>query len=110
MTTENDIVLVHMENKPLFFARVEEIMPDVKRGWFQIELLILQIPLQTVTWILRDIYINGEMFTMQGKQMRIEKVERQIGAGLQPDVEEISREMGKGNSKVISFADLKKKE
>src|SRR5208337_4285724 len=66
-------VLVHMDNTA-FFARVEEISPDVKPGWFHVKLLVLQIPLLVVTWILREPYYNGEEFTMGGRPMRIEKV------------------------------------
>ena len=109
MTTENDIVLVHMENQPLFFARVEQISPDVKKAWFQIELLILQIPLQTVTWILRDSYIDGETFTMDGKEMRLEKVERQAGSIPEPEDEGSPSDASGDGSKVISFSDLQKK-
>ncbi|MBA3029422.1 MAG: hypothetical protein FP816_11535 [Desulfobacteraceae bacterium] len=74
MATENDLVLIHHENQPLGFARIEIIEPDHKRGWFHVKLLILNLPLQVVTWILRDAYINGEEFTMNGKKMRLEKV------------------------------------
>jgi len=109
MTAENDIVLVYMEDEPLFFARIEQISADVKKDWFQMEMLILQIPLQTITWILRDKYINGEPFTMEGKQVRLEKVRRQIGARGKPAAEELPAEPGKQSSKVISFSDLKKK-
>ncbi len=75
MATENDIVLVYYEDQPLFFARIEEILPDAKKDWYHVKLLVLQVPLQTVTWILRDVYINGEEFTMGGNRMRLEKVE-----------------------------------
>ena len=75
MTTINDIVLIHLEDEPISFARVEDISPDHKKGWYQIKLLMLQIPLQTVTWILKDLYINGEEFQMGGQRMRLEKVE-----------------------------------
>ena len=64
MSQENDIVLLYVEENPLVFVRIEEISPDVKAGWYRIKLLILQLPLQTVTWILRDSYINGDTFTM----------------------------------------------
>ncbi|MEJ2041004.1 MAG: hypothetical protein P8X55_19065, partial [Desulfosarcinaceae bacterium] len=73
-TTINDIVLIYFEGNPLSFARIEAIEPDVKRGWYHVKLLLLQIPLQVVTWILRDVYINGETFTMDGKEMRLERV------------------------------------
>jgi hypothetical protein len=74
MSKVNDVVLVYFENKPLLFARIESMTPDAKPGWFHVKLLILQLPLETVTWILRRAYIEGEEFTMGGKSMRIEPV------------------------------------
>lgn len=74
MTGENDIVLIHFEETPAVFARVESILPDHKKDWYHVKLLLLQVPLQVVTWILRDVYINGETFTMGGKRMRLEKI------------------------------------
>ena len=74
MTSINDIVLIYFEDKPLVFARVEGIFPDVKAGWYGIKLLFLQVPLQVVTWTLRDVYINGGEFTMNAKRVRLEKV------------------------------------
>jgi hypothetical protein len=113
MAAENDIVLIHFENKPLSFARIESIEPDIKRDWYHVKLLLLQVPLQVVTWILRNAYINGEPFTMDGKQMRLEKIE------CPPDPERVDREAPKrkpaagkqnsGNKKIISLSDLKKK-
>jgi len=75
MATENDIVLIYLEDKPLSFARIESILPDAKPDWYHVKLLMLQVPPQVVTWILRDIYINGETFTMNAKAMRLELVE-----------------------------------
>ncbi len=74
MTDINDIVLIYLEDQPQAFARVEAIEPDVKRDWYHVKLLLLQIPLMVVTWILRDVYIEGESFTMEGKSMRLERV------------------------------------
>jgi hypothetical protein len=85
MAGENDIVLIYMEEKPLCFARIEEILPDSKPDWYHVSLLLLQIPLQVVTWILRDVYVNGETFTMGGKAMRLEKVESPQPAKKQQD-------------------------
>jgi hypothetical protein len=70
----HDLVLIYLEDKPISFARIERIDPDVKAGWFRVKLFILQVPLQSVTWILRDTYIDGVEFTMSGKRMRIERV------------------------------------
>ena len=75
MAAENDIVLIYYEENPLVFARIESILPDARPDWYHVKVLLLQVPPQVVTWILRDIYINGETFTMDGKQMRLELVE-----------------------------------
>ncbi len=74
MTLENDIVLIYVEGEPMVFARVERIVADHKPEWFQITFLLLTLPLKTITWILREAYINGAEFTMDGKSMRLEKV------------------------------------
>ncbi len=76
MTGENDVVLIYFEDKPAVFARIESIEPDIKKDWYHITLLLLTIPTQTVTWILRDAYIDGSPFTMGGKPVRLEKVKR----------------------------------
>ncbi|MBW2028412.1 MAG: hypothetical protein JRH06_04230 [Deltaproteobacteria bacterium] len=75
-TLEGDVVLVYYQEKPAVYARVEAIEPDVKRDWYRVSLLLLTMPAQPVTWILREEYINGVGFTMGGQAMRIEKVKR----------------------------------
>jgi len=113
MATINDLVLVYFEDKPLSFARVEEILPDSKPNWYHVKLLMLQIPPQMVTWILRDVYIEGAEFTMNGKRMRMEKVVVPEEP-LPPEDTEKEKDRdrppkGSGNAKVISLKDLKKK-
>ena len=76
MSIENDVVLIYFENKPAFFARIEAIKPDIKKDWYHVTLLLLTIPTQTVTWIIRESYINGAPFTMEGTPIRLEKVKR----------------------------------
>ncbi len=113
MTREKDIVLIYFEDRPMVFARVEAIDPDIKRGWQQVRLLMLQVPLQVVTWILRDSYIDGDEFTMNGKRMRLEKVEAPEMPEAEPEPDSTKKEGKKtpppDGAKVISFADLKKK-
>lgn len=75
MATERDIVLIYSEGAPLTFARIEEISPDIKPNWYHVKLLILQVPLHPITWILRDSYINGEEFTMDGRKVRLDLIE-----------------------------------
>ena len=112
MANENDLVLVYFEDKPLSFARIEEILPDSKPNWYHVKLMLLQIPIQVVTWILRDVYINGEEFTMNGKRMRLEKVvtPRESENKDQEDGQETITPPGEnGNgATVISFDDRKK--
>ena len=74
MATVDDVVLIYFEEQALSFARIEEILPDSKPGWYHVKLLLLQVPLQVVTWILREAYINGEGFTMGGNRIRLESV------------------------------------
>lgn len=74
MSKEGDLVLVTVEDTPAFFARIECIGPDVKPDWYQVTLLVLQVPVVEVTWILREKYLNGASFTMGGKKVVIELV------------------------------------
>lgn len=107
MAIENDVVLIYFEDQPLSFARIEDISPDIKKDWYHVKLLLLQIPVQVVTWILRDIYIDGQEFTMEGKKIRLELVicpEQPPKTG--KNQEKFKKSVG---DKVISLADLKKK-
>ena len=76
MSIEGDVILVYYQEKPSVSARIELIEPDIKKGWYQLTLLILTVPARTVTWILREEYINGAPFTMGGTPMRLEEVKR----------------------------------
>ena len=110
MAAENDIVLIYFEENPLVFARIERILPDAKPNWYHVTFLLLQVPPQVVTWILRDVYVNGETFTMDGKQMRLELVEppeQEVGAsGKDSSVEKDPKSETKGS--VISLKDFKR--
>jgi hypothetical protein len=110
MTTVNDIVLIHYEDKPLVFARIEEILADHKPGWYHVRLLMLQVPVQLVTWILRDAYIEGEPFTMNGRRMRLERIQAPIPTHAEtPPSPKPRSDQKTAETKVISLADLKKK-
>ena len=74
MNDKGDVVLIYLNEKPAFFARIDSINPDVKKGWFTVQFLSLTIPLRNITWILREEYINGVPFTMDGNPVRIEAV------------------------------------
>ena len=76
MNIEGDLVLIYFKDEPGVYARIERIEPDIKKDWYQVTLLLLTIPHQVITWILREEYINGENFTMGGDNRRLEKIER----------------------------------
>ena len=69
-----DVILVHVQETPSFFARVEEILPDVKAGWRQMRFKVLAVPLQEMNWILEPSQIDGTPFTMGGTPVRIERL------------------------------------
>jgi hypothetical protein len=116
MTKEKDVVLIYFEDKPLTFARIESILPDSKKDWYHVKLLLLQVPLQMVSWILKDVYISGTEFTMNGKKMRLEKVESPTESQASESPEKLKtgspqkERATKGKSaKIISLDDLKRK-
>ena len=114
MITNNDVVLIYVEKKPVFYARIEGIFPDVKPGWWQVKLLILTFPLQVFTWILDEFQLDGADFTMGGTPIRLEPVVCSTTEDilLQEQEERESSQhqpQEKESSKIISLADRKKK-
>jgi hypothetical protein len=71
MSGINDLILVYLDHKPAFYARLDDINPDVKKGWYQVELLVLTLPQQTLVWILEEAHIQGEEFTMGGRPVKL---------------------------------------
>jgi hypothetical protein len=110
MATAGDVVLIYCEEQPAFFARIEDISSDRKRDWYQVRLLVLQIPLTEALWIVRDEYINGEAFTMDGRRIRIEKVTGPRGGEPEnlPANSDFRKKDAGVNDKVISIFDRKR--
>jgi len=114
MATIHDLVLIHVDDKPGFYARVEEILPDVKQGWWQVKFLVLTFPMQVFTWILDDSQIEGADFTMGGTPLRIEPVVSPVELE-NVEREKVDKERAQklrqegGAPKVISLADRRKK-
>jgi hypothetical protein len=118
MATLNDLVLVHVDNRPGFFARIDDITPDVKPGWWQVRLLVLTIPLQVYTWILDESQIAGAPFTMGGTPMMLEMVvsppvreplRPHPVAGDENPVEPAGHSSSTPSGKVVFLSDRKKK-
>ncbi len=114
MVTINDIVLVNVDNKPGFYARIEDISPDTKPGWWQVRLLVLTFPLQVFTWILDEFQLEYAPFTMGGTPIQLEQVvspleqERQLQEQQDLGDTKLKRPEG-GSAKVVSLADRRKK-
>ena len=114
MAIVHDLVLIYVDNKAGFYARVEEIEPDVKPGWWQVKLLVLSSPLQVFTWILDEFQIDGADFTMGGTPLRLEPVvspvelERIEAENAEKERIQKMRQEG-GGPKVISLQDRRKK-
>jgi len=114
MVAINDIVLVHVDKKPGFYARIEDISPDGKPGWWQVRLLVLTFPLQVFTWILDEFQLEYAPFTMGGTPIQLEPVvsplEEERQQQEQQEMEERKRLRKEGvSSKVVSLADRRKK-
>lgn len=103
MNKEGDVVLIHHQDQPTIYARIESIEPDIKKDWYQVTFLLLSIPAKQVTWILREEYFNGASFTMGGVPMLIKCVE----SFQEKKTSEVSKPLPKKNSdktkKVIPF-------
>jgi hypothetical protein len=108
MATENDIVLIYFDDKPTVFGRLESIEPDYKKNWYHVTILLLTIPMQTVTWILRDTYIDGEPFTMKGSPVRLEAVKKtQLKASHEDTNPSKTTSSTEGKGSVIPFKKTK---
>jgi hypothetical protein len=110
MASTGDVVLIYHNEQPAFFAQIQDVLPDHKRDWYQVKLLVLQVPLTKVTWILKEEYVNGEIFTMDGDSVRMEKVTGRPGeAGdRQPSEGGSVGKDSPAGGKVISIFDRKK--
>lgn len=110
MLTINELILVTIDNKPGFYARIEEILPDVKPGWWQVRLLVLTIPIQVYTWILDEFQLDGAPFTMGGTPIRLDPVVSPLEVERLQKLEEAKKNMAKeSGNKVISLQDRRKK-
>jgi len=105
MARINDIVLIYREEKPLCFARIEDIFPANKKNWYNVKLLILDLPLKTVTWILKEEYIMGEEFTMDGDAMRLELIKSPDNNKIRNIDDNVGKQNKKHKGKIIYLYD-----
>jgi hypothetical protein len=110
MSGIGDIVLIYKDDQPAFFARIEDMWADKKPDWYHVKLLVLQVPVAEAVWILREAYINGEAFTMNGIPVRLEKVRGPSPSAIQSPTNDNRSALQTNGSrnKVISLFDRKK--
>ncbi|MDZ7315423.1 MAG: hypothetical protein ONB24_04800 [candidate division KSB1 bacterium] len=73
MFQPGEVILVHIEEKPAFFAQIERIDPDIKKGWYHLTFVTLTLPMQRMTWILDKDQLRGQPFTMNQIPMQLQK-------------------------------------
>lgn len=95
-----DVILVHVDGKPSFYGRTEEILFDVKRGWRRLRFSVLTLPLQEMIWTLEPSQIDGEPFSMGGTPVRIERLPDPRPAEPEPEAKPQS---AKPEGNVIAF-------
>jgi hypothetical protein len=106
MRPEGEVVLIYYQDQPAVYARIERIERDIKKDWYQVTLLFLTMPTQVVTWILREEYIDGTPFTMGGRPIRLEAVERipkEKDASRSPDTTGQKKDGPTTSGKVLPF-------
>jgi hypothetical protein len=104
MNSIGDVVIIHIDNKPSVYARIEAIEADIKPKWYQVKLLFLSFPPQEVSWILKREYIEGSPFTMKDIPIQILPLER---SGRQKS--QTPRKGGIQDAKVISIKEIRAK-
>lgn len=75
---EKDVVLIHMNKFPFCFARIDSINPADKRGWYNVSLTKLSVPLEHMNWTLDETHLNCEQFSMNGVPFQFQKVPAKV--------------------------------
>jgi hypothetical protein len=104
MNSIGDVVIIHIDNKPSVYARIEVIEADIKPKWYKVTFLFLSFPPQEISWILRREYLEGSPFTMKDIPIQIMSLER---AGHQKP--QILRKVGSQDAKVIPINKIRAK-
>ncbi|MBW2059573.1 MAG: hypothetical protein JRH07_06675 [Deltaproteobacteria bacterium] len=68
----SDVVLVHIRERPAFYAQVKALEPDVRKGWYRVT---LGSPLGDLQWILEDVHLFlGQTWTFGGVPYRMVRI------------------------------------
>lgn len=72
------IVIASKEPQMLLYAHIDDIERDTSRKdeWWHVQMSVMSIPLQKMTWTLRTEQLSGqEIFTMGGEERFIQAVD-----------------------------------
>lgn len=87
-TNINDIIVIaSKEPQMLLYAHVDNIERDSSRKdeWWHVEMSVISIPLQKMTWTLRTEQLSGqEIFTMGGEERFIQAVDFSTSSDQKP--------------------------
>jgi len=100
MRAIGEVVAISIDGKPSVYGRIEGYEADRRPRWYQVEILLLTFPPQSLTWILREEQIDGEEFTMDGVPVKIQAGPGRTSAPA-PESNGVSR---RGPGKGISLA------
>jgi hypothetical protein len=68
----SDVILIHVRERPAFYAQVGAVTPDIKKGWYRVTLCS---PFGELQWILEDVHLFlGQTWTFQGVPHRMERI------------------------------------
>lgn len=74
MVVEGEVILIHLDGSPAYFARVDRIEPDVKDGWWKLEFLLLTLPAERITWVIDESHMTGAQFMIGETLIWIEQI------------------------------------
>ena len=71
---EQDLIMIYSNKLPAAFARVDRIRPDVKKGWWLVDMTVLNVPIRGMSWLVDTDHIHGAEFTLRGVPHRMEVI------------------------------------
>jgi hypothetical protein len=101
-----EVLLVHFQEKPAFYIRIDQLAPDRKKGWWQVNFTALTLPSEHIVWLLDNDQIRGADFTMQGNPIRLERVPAKTpSTTAKTEKPPSSQHKSRGGGNVISLFD-----
>jgi hypothetical protein len=100
MVVEGEVILIHLDGSPAYFARVDRIEPDVKDGWWKLEFLLLTLPAERITWVIEEPHMAGAQFMIGETLIWIEQIPARSSGAKR---EEENRKPVPTGAKVIPF-------